>query len=113
MNEDCIFCKIVRGDFNTEFVAQSERAVAFNDINPAAPTHVLVVPREHISALRELDDLTLGAEMLGLVQAVAESNGLHESGYRVITNDGEEAGQSVRHLYFHVLAGRKLATSMG
>ncbi|CAN5563960.1 HIT domain-containing protein [soil metagenome] len=112
MTEECIFCKIVRGDFNTVFVAETERAVAFNDITPAAPTHVLVVPKEHITALRELDDLSLGAEMLGLVQTVAASAGLHESGYRVITNDGAEAGQSVWHLHFHVLGGRKLSTSM-
>ena len=113
MGEDCIFCKIMRGDFNTEFVAESARAVAFNDINPAAPTHILVVPKQHLTALRDLDDLTLGAELLGLVREVAKNNGLHDSGYRVITNDGSEAGQSVGHLHFHVLGGRKLATSMG
>ena len=113
MDENCVFCKIIRGDFNTEFVAESERAVAFDDINPAAPTHVLVVPREHIVALRDLADLTLGAELLGLAQSVAESRGLHDSGYRVIINDGSGAGQSVWHLHFHVLGGRKLATSMG
>jgi histidine triad (HIT) family protein len=113
MNEDCIFCKIVRGDFNTEFVAESERAVAFNDISPTAPVHVLVAPKEHVAALRDLDDLSLGAEMLGLVQEVAAANGLHDGGYRVITNDGPEAGQSVWHLHFHVLGGRKLATAMG
>ena len=113
MNEGCIFCKIVRGDFNTEFVAETERAVAFNDISPAAPVHVLVVPKEHITALRNLDDPSLGAELLGLAREVAKTSGLHDSGYRVITTDGEEAGQSVWHLHFHVLGGRKLATSMG
>src|SRR5688572_7160515 len=79
MNEGCIFCKIVRGDFKTEFVAESERAVAFNDISPAAPVHVLVAPKQHIAALRDLDDLSLGGELLGLVQQVATASGLHES----------------------------------
>jgi len=113
MDEDCIFCKIIRGDFKTAFVAESERVVAFNDVSPVAPAHILVVPKLHITALRDLDDLTLGAEMLGLVQNVAELSGLLDTGYRLITNDGEEAGQSVLHLHFHVLGGRKLATSMG
>ncbi len=113
MEADCVFCKIVRGEFNTEFVAESERAVAFNDNSPAAPTHVLVVPKQHLTALRDLADPSLGAELLSLVQSVAERTGLHDTGYRVITNDGAQAGQSVSHLHFHVLGGRKLSSSMG
>lgn len=113
MSDDCIFCKIIRGDFNTEFVAESERAVAFHDIHPAAPTHILVVPREHMTALRDLTDPTLGAELLMLARQVASGAGLHETGYRVVTNDGAQAGQSVWHLHFHVLGGRKLASGLG
>lgn len=113
MSEDCIFCKIVRGEFGTAFVAESDRVVAFNDISPVAPTHVLVVPREHIDSLRALDDPSLGGEILALARRVALDAGLEETGFRVVTNDGAEAGQSVFHLHFHVIGGRKLSTGLG
>ncbi len=113
MSEECIFCKIIRGDFGTEFVAESDRAVAFNDISPVAPTHVLVVPKKHIDALRALDDPALGGELLALARQVALDAGLDETGFRVVSNDGAEAGQSVFHLHFHVIGGRKLGTSLG
>lgn len=113
MSEECIFCKIVRGDFGTEFIGESERAVAFHDISPVAPTHVLVVPRQHVESLRELDDPSLGGELLALAQQVARSAGVDESGYRVVTNTGAGAGQSVFHLHFHVIGGRSLSTGMG
>ena len=108
MDEDCIFCKIIRGDFKTAFVAESERVVAFNDVSPVAPAHILVVPKLHITALRDLDDLTLGAEMLGLVQNVAELSGLLDTGYRLITNVGRAANQEILHLHWHLLAGDDL-----
>ncbi len=113
MDQDCVFCKIVRGDFGTTFVAESERAVAFDDIDPLAPVHVLVTPKEHIVGLRDVVDPTLTAEMITLVQAVAAQQGLLESGYRVVTNDGEDGGQSVWHLHFHILGGRKMSGKMG
>lgn len=113
MDQDCVFCKIIRGDFNTEFVAESERAVAFPDINPLAPVHVLVVPKAHVTGLRDIDDSALGAELLTLVQEVAATQGLLESGYRVVTNDGADGGQSVWHLHFHVLGGRQMSGKMG
>ncbi|MGD9710960.1 MAG: histidine triad nucleotide-binding protein [Thermomicrobiales bacterium] len=113
MTDSCIFCKIVRGEFGTEFVGESERAVAFQDINPAAPVHLLVVPKEHLSALRDLDDPSLGGELLELARQVALDSGLTESGYRLISNDGAGAGQTVFHLHFHVLGGRPLSTAMG
>jgi len=113
MSEECIFCKIVNGDFGTVFIAETERAVAFNDISPMAPTHVLIVPRQHIDALRGLDDPSLGGELLALARKVALDAGLDETGFRVVTNDGAEAGQSVFHLHFHVIGGRKLSTGLG
>ncbi len=112
MTDSCVFCKIVRGEFGTEFVAESERAVAFNDISPMAPVHVLVVPKQHVSALQELDDPALAGELLTLARKVAEKTGVAETGYRVVTNNGEQAGQTVFHLHFHVLGGRKLSTGL-
>jgi histidine triad (HIT) family protein len=107
---DCVFCKIARGDFGTEFVAESSRAVAFRDLSPQAPTHVLVVPRQHIAGLRDLgaEGAELGGELLRLASEVARKEGLYERGYRVLTNDGLEAGQTVFHLHFHVLGGRTM-----
>ncbi len=113
MSDECIFCKIVRGDFGTEFVAESDRVVAFPDISPIAPTHILVVPKEHIDGMHALDDPALGGELLAVARQVALAAGLDESGFRVVTNNGAEAGQSVFHLHFHVIGGRKLATSLG
>lgn len=108
MDENCIFCRIANGELGTEFIASSENAVAFDDIAPSAPVHALVIPKRHISSLQELDDPLLAAELLTLVQRVAEVKGLVDSGYRVVTNNGEKAGQTVFHLHFHVLGGQKL-----
>ncbi|HEY8447049.1 MAG TPA: histidine triad nucleotide-binding protein [Thermomicrobiales bacterium] len=107
---ECVFCKIVRGELGTELVAESPNAVAFRDIQPQAPTHVLVVPRRHISSLRELgsDDDALTGELLRLAVKVAEQEGITDSGFRVLTNTGPDAGQTVHHLHFHVLGGRPL-----
>jgi histidine triad (HIT) family protein len=112
---DCIFCKIARGEFGTEFVAESEAAVAFRDIHPQAPTHVLIVPRRHVASLDDLgpDDGVLLAELLALATRVARQEGIVESGYRVLTNTGPDAGQTVFHLHFHVLGGRRLSGGLG
>ncbi len=109
-DDHCVFCRIARGDFGTEFVAESEHAVAFRDLHPQAPTHVLVVPRRHIPALRSIgkEDAALVAGLLGLAVDVAQKEGIAEGGYRVLTNDGADAGQTVFHLHFHVLGGRPL-----
>ena len=115
MSDDCIFCRIARGELNTTFVAESEHNVAFRDLTPQAPTHVLVVPREHVTALQfavpERADVV--ADALALATEVARQEGLLESGYRVITNDGPDAGQTVHHLHFHVLGGTKLQAGLG
>lgn len=108
MDENCIFCRIANGEMGTDFVAQSEYAVAFDDIAPIAPVHVLVTPKRHVSSLRELDDPMIAADLLALASQVAEERGLFDTGYRVVTNDGEEAGQTVSHLHFHVLGGQRL-----
>ena len=108
--KDCIFCTIVSGHFGTTFVAESENVVAFDDISPIAPAHVLVVPRRHIESIHDLtaDDEGIWSEMLTVVQKAAEAKGVSESGYRVITNAGPDSGQEVPHLHMHVVGGRKM-----
>lgn len=119
MNEpaatDCIFCRITRGELGTEFVAESEHNVAFRDLHPQAPVHVLIVPRRHFAALREIgaDDAAIVADALLLAARVAADQGLRGGGYRVTTNDGPDAGQTVPHLHFHVLGGAKLTAGLG
>ncbi len=101
MDENCIFCKIIRGDFNTEFVYENEHLVVFKDINPKAPVHLLVVPRVHVASLNELDDKELLGELMLGVKEVTKKIGLKS--YRTQINTGKEAGQEVFHLHIHVL----------
>ncbi len=104
MSEDCIFCKIIRGDFGTEFVMETENTVVFNDVNPKAPVHMLVCPKKHIASLIELDDKDLMAELLQTVKAAAKKAGL--KAYKTQINTGKEAGQEVFHLHIHVMGKR-------
>lgn len=108
MDDTCIFCKIASGSMGTAFVLETDNVVAFDDIAPIAPVHVLVVSKAHVPGLRDLDDAALAAELLTAVRTVAEKRGLLDTGYRVITNDGSGAGQTVFHLHFHVIGGGKL-----
>jgi len=112
--ENCLFCKIINGDIPSICVYQDEKTYAFRDIAPMAPTHVLVVPKAHIGGMDEVDgadDATLAA-CLRTVRKVAELEGLTESGFRTISNCGPDACQTVRHLHFHVLGGKKLSEKM-
>ncbi len=113
MSSDCIFCRIGRGDIGTAFVAESERIVAFRDIDPKAPLHVLVIPREHIDSLASAEDDSLLGELLGMAARIAQDEGYSASGYRVVVNTGSDGGQSVPHLHLHVLAGRHLGWPPG
>ena len=108
--DDCIFCKIVRGEIPSSRIAENERAIAFDDIDPKTPVHMLVIPKAHIPALHDAseNDRDLLADCLLLCNQVARSKGIAQSGYRVMTNDGSDGGQEVQHLHFHVLGGRKL-----
>lgn len=110
VDEQCIFCQIARGDFETEFVAESPAAVAFRDLHPQAPNHVLVIPRRHIRSLDELgnDDYQLIGDLMLMAAEVARREGIAETGYRVLTNTGADGGQSVFHLHLHVIGGRPL-----
>ena len=101
---DCIFCKIINGDFGTEFVYENEFAVVFKDINPKAETHLLVVPRLHVESLNELDDEHLLGKLLMTVKEVTKKLGIKS--YRTVINTGKDAGQEVFHLHLHILAGR-------
>lgn len=101
MSQDCIFCKIVNGDFNTEFVYENEHVVVFKDINPKAPIHLLVVPRVHVASLNELEDKNLMGELLMAVKETTKKIGLKS--YKTLINTGKEAGQEVFHLHIHIL----------
>lgn len=101
MENDCIFCKIINGEFGTEFVYENEHLVVFKDINPKAPVHLLVVPKLHVASLNELDDRELLAELMLGVKEVTKKIGLKS--YRTQINTGKEAGQEVFHLHIHVL----------
>ena len=108
---DCLFCRIVRGEIPAAIVKRNEHALAFRDVNPQAPTHVLVIPVEHVPAVRNATDpggeILLG-RVLAFAASVATEVGLDQAGYRIVTNTGKEAGQSVDHLHFHVLGGRRM-----
>ncbi len=107
---DCLFCQIVAGEIPATVVRESERTLAFRDISPQAPTHVLVVPKDHhadIAALVAADG-ALTAELLDQARAVADDEGLAERGYRVVFNTGPDAGQTVFHVHAHVIGGRPL-----
>ena len=108
MADDCLFCRIARGEIPSKIVAQSTRCLAFRDIGPQAPTHVLVIPRENVASLNELSDPTLLADMMALVAQVVRDDGIAEQGYRVVINTNAHGGQTVFHLHIHVLGGRHL-----
>ena len=107
---DCLFCRIVAGEIPADVVRESPRTLAFRDINPQAPTHVLVIPKEHHADVASLlpADPSLVVEILREAAAVADDEGVAESGYRVLFNTGPDAGQTVHHVHVHVLGGREL-----
>ena len=102
--DDCVFCKIIRGDFNTEFVYENEYAVVFKDINPKADIHLLVVPRLHVESLNELDDEALLGKLMMTVKDSTKKLGIKS--YKTLINTGKEAGQEVFHLHIHILSGK-------
>jgi histidine triad (HIT) family protein len=104
----CIFCKIVNGELPANLVKENDDFMAFHDVNPKAPAHILVIPKLHVDSFNEVTPETM-AGMTSFIQEVAEVVGIKESGYRVITNVGENGGQEVKHLHWHVLGGAKLA----
>ena len=111
---DCLFCKIAAKELDSEVVHETDNTIAFKDINPAAPVHVLVIPKRHIASAQELtpSDGELLAELFQSIGSVASGAGV-AGGYRLVTNIGPEAGQSVDHLHFHVLGGRSISWPPG
>jgi len=107
-SQDCLFCRIVDGDIPADVIYQSDVAIAFRDINPQAPTHVLIIPRRHVSTINDLNagDEELVGNLVLAAKEIARQEGLAENGYRVVMNCGEEAGQSVFHMHLHLLGGR-------
>ena len=111
--ENCLFCKIIAGDIPSTKVYEDETVLAFRDIAPQAPTHILVIPKAHIGSVAEIngDNCQVVAHIFEVIAAIAKAEGL-EGGYRVVSNCGDDAGQTVHHLHFHILGGKKLSLEM-
>jgi histidine triad (HIT) family protein len=110
MSDDCIFCKIIAGQMGDSPLYQDDAVTAFRDVNPQAPTHILIVPNKHMASVNETspeDQATLGKMMLTAAK-LAQDEGIAESGYRLIINNGPEAGQVVFHLHMHLMGGRRM-----
>jgi len=104
---DCLFCRIVRGEIPTATVAETDDCLAFRDISPQSPVHVLVIPKTHYGSLNDVRDGAVVGAMAMLAQRVAKELGVAESGYRTVMNTGKDGGQTVGHLHMHVLGGRR------
>ncbi|WP_347986906.1 histidine triad nucleotide-binding protein [Methylomonas sp. AM2-LC] len=110
---DCLFCKMVSGDIKADVVYQDDKVLAFRDIHPQAPWHVLLIPKQHIANLNELHNLELGGYLLRTAAQLATEHGFAESGYRTVFNCNGDGGQTVFHLHMHLLAGRQMTWPPG
>jgi histidine triad (HIT) family protein len=112
---DCIFCQIASGKIPSDIVYQDQEIVAFRDINPKAPVHILIIPKKHIASLDQLSqsDTALVGRMVALASRLAKDEGVAEKGYRLAINCGKEGGQLVPHLHMHLLGGRQLSDALG
>lgn len=113
--QDCLFCKILNGDIPADIIYESDSAIAFRDINPQAPTHVLVIPRKHVATINDLseEDQEIVGSLYLAAKDIARAEGLSDEGYRAVMNCNEGAGQSVFHIHLHVLGGRALSWPPG
>jgi histidine triad (HIT) family protein len=113
--EDCLFCKIVNREIDSDIVYENEHVLVFKDINPVAPVHLLIIPKKHVSSIMEIDKLKSSEikEIMEVIKNIARDMSLDEEGFRVVTNIGPGAGQSVDHLHFHILGQRKFAWPPG
>ena len=112
---DCLFCKIIEREIPGDIVYENEHVLAFNDINPVAPVHILIIPKEHISTLNDLEEnhkQTMG-ELFLAAKAIASKEGLSDSGYRTVFNCNEDAQQTVFHIHLHLIGGRKMTWPPG
>ena len=112
---DCIFCKIIAGQIPSDTVYKDDRVVAFKDINPMAPVHLLIIPRQHIASLQDIAgaNISIITHMAQVGNKLAEQTGVAKSGYRLVVNTGDEGGQVVKHLHMHLLGGRMLDGKLG
>lgn len=112
--EDCVFCKIIKGEIPSEKVYEDEEVLAFKDIQPASPIHILVIPKKHIANLLEVqeEDSYLISHIYQVINKIAKKLEIEKEGFRVIVNCGKDAGQEVMHVHFHMLAGRKLGAKI-
>ena len=115
MTNECVFCKIVSGEIPAEKVYQDDMVTAFRDIHPVAPTHILIVPNQHVASTNDLTDADeqLAGRMLTVTRKIAQQEGVAESGYRLIINTGPDANQVVFHLHLHLIGGQKMRYPMG
>jgi len=106
--DDCLFCRIASGEIGADIIEERPTALAFRDINPQAPVHVLIIPKEHIPQIKDLkpEHCEVLADVFSLIRDIGISEGIDMSGYRIVCNIGEEAGQEVEHLHFHMMGGR-------
>ncbi len=112
---DCIFCKIIKGEIPSKKVYEDDKVLAFHDINPEAPVHVLVVPKEHIDSVNGINESNADviSHIFLTINKIVKDLGISESGYRVLTNTGKDGGQTVAHMHFHVIGGRELPIKLG
>ena len=113
MADQCLFCRIVRREIPATIVAETEDCVAFRDINPQAPVHVIVIPRQHVSSLNDTSDSHLVGRLAIVAAEIAQKEGIADSGYRVVINTNAAAGQTVFHIHLHLLGGRHLSWPPG
>jgi histidine triad (HIT) family protein len=113
VTSDCLFCRIVRGEIPAKLVAETDDCIAFRDIDPKAPTHVLIVPREHVGSLAETEDAELVGKLSLLAARIAADEGISARGWRTVVNTGPDAGQTVFHLHMHLLGGRAMGWPPG
>jgi len=113
MADDCLFCRIVRREIPATLVFEDDHVVAFRDINPQAPTHVVVVPREHVTSLNEATDAAMIGRLSLAAATIAHAAGVAESGYRTVVNTNRDAGQTVFHIHLHLLGGRHMSWPPG
>lgn len=112
--QDCIFCKIINRDIPSDIIYEDEEILAFKDINPVAPVHIIFIPKKHISCINMLedDDANLIGKIFIKIKEVAKQLGIADNGYRIINNCGDDAGQTVKHIHFHIIGGRNLGLKL-
>ncbi len=112
--EDCIFCKIIKKEIPSNIVYESDEIIAFRDVNPVAPIHILVIPKKHLNSVLDLnpEDEMLVGKIYMVINKIAKQEGIDKSGFRIVVNCGEDGGQEVKHLHFHIIGGKKLGTKI-